>query len=134
MKKGISDDNSPFFESVYVRGHMFEFSPLLISSMLNRPIVKSLRKKELDLTLDMHKVAVKLTSSALTHWPTENAIPSAVLTSKYSILHKIAIANWLPRLHVSTVSKDLAILLFAIGTGEEFDLTKVIFQVIISNA
>ena len=134
LKKGISDDNSPFFESVYVRGHMFEFSPLLISSMLNCPIVKSSRKKELDLNLDLHKVAVELTSSALTHWPTENAIPSAVLTSKYSILHKIAIANWLPRLHISTVSKDLAILLFAIGTGEEFDLAKVIFQVIVSNA
>ena len=40
----------------------------------------------------------------------------------------------LPRLHISTVSKDLAILLFAIGTGEEFDLAKVIFQVITSNA
>ena len=50
----------------------------------------------------MHKVTVELTSSALTHWPTKNAIPSAVLTSKYSILHKIAIANWLPRLHIST--------------------------------
>ena len=82
----------------------------------------------------MHKIAVELTSSALTHWPTENAISSAVLTSKYSILYKIAIANWLPRLHVSTVSKDLALLLFTIGTGEEFDLAKVIFQVITSNA
>ena len=40
----------------------------------------------------------------------------------------------MPRLHVSTISKDLAILLLAIGTGEEFDLAKVIFQVIISNA
>ena len=82
----------------------------------------------------MHKVAVELTSSSLTHWPTENAIPSVVLMSKYSILHKIAITNWLPRLHISTVSKDLAILLFAISIGEEFDLAKVIFQVIKSNA
>ena len=88
----------------------------------------------MDLNLDMHKVAVELTSSALTHWPAENAIPSAILTSKYSIFHKIAIANWLPRLHISTISKDLVILLFAISTGEEFDLAKVIFQVIKSNA
>ena len=40
----------------------------------------------------------------------------------------------MPRLHISTVSKDLAILLFVIGTSEEFDLAKVIFQVITSNA
>ena len=66
--------------------------------------------------------------------PTKNVITSDVLTSKYSILHKIAIANWLPRLHISNVSKDLAVLLFAIGTGEDFDLAKVIFQVIKSNA
>ena len=88
----------------------------------------------MDLNLDMHKVAVELISSALTHWPIEKAIPSAVLTSKYSLLRKIAIANWLPRLHISTVSNDLAVLLFAIGTSEDFDLAKVIFQVIKSNA
>ena len=40
----------------------------------------------------------------------------------------------MPRLHISTVSKNLAILLFAIGIGEEFDLAKVIFQVIKNNA
>ena len=102
--------------------------------MLNCPIVNSSRKKELDLKLDMHKVVIELTSSAFTHWPTENAIPSAALMSKYSIFHKIAIANWLPRLHISTVSRDLAILLFAIGTGKELDLAKVIFQVIKRNA
>ena len=93
LKKEIFDDTSPFYERVYVRGHMFEFSLLLISSMLNCPLMNSSRKKELDLNFDMHKVAVELTSSALTHWPTENAIASAILTSKYSILHKIAIAN-----------------------------------------
>ena len=70
----------------------------------------------------MHKVAVELTSSALSHWPTENAIASAVLTSKYSILHKIAIANWLPRVHISSVSRDLFVLLFVIGIGKEFDM------------
>ena len=62
---------------------MFEFSPPLIGSMLNCSFMNSSRENKLDLNLDMHKVAVKLTSSALTHWPTKNAIASAVLTSKY---------------------------------------------------
>ena len=53
---------------------------------------------------------------------------------KYSILHKIIIANSLPRLHISSVSKDLAILLFLVGTGEPFDMGKIIYQVIVSNA
>ena len=124
LKKGISYDNSHFYERVYLRGHMFEFSPLLISSMLNCSIVNSSRKKELDLNLYMHKVIVELTSSALTHWPIENAIQNAILTAKYSIIHKITIVNWFSRLHISTISRDLVVLLFSIGTGEEFDLAK----------
>ena len=83
LKKEISDENSHFHERVYIRGHTFEFSLLLISSLLNCSLMNSSRKNELDLNLDMHKVAVELTNSALSHWPTENAIASAVLTSNY---------------------------------------------------
>ena len=43
LKKGIFDDNSSFYERVYVRGHMFKFSPLLISSCLNCLIVHNTR-------------------------------------------------------------------------------------------
>ena len=67
------------------------------------------------------------------HWPTENAIASVVLSFKYSILYKIVIVNWLPRVHISSILKDLVVLLFAVGIGEEFDLSKVIFQVIKRN-
>ena len=35
---------------------------------------------------------------------------------------------------MSTISRDFVVLLFAVGTGEEFDLAKVIFQMIKSNA
>ena len=85
--------NSPFYEQVYVRGHMFEFSPLIINTYLNYPIMHSYRVKELDFNFNMHKVATKLIGCALSHWPTKNAIASAVLISKYSILHKIVITN-----------------------------------------
>ena len=37
-------------------------------------------------------------------------------------------------MHISSVSRDLVVLLFVVGTGESFDLAKVIFQVIMSNA
>ena len=57
-----------------------------------------------------------------------------MLTSKYVILHKVTVANWMPRLHIRTVSKDLAILLYAIGTNVPFNMANVIFQVIVSYA
>ena len=67
-------------------------------------------------------------------WPELNVLASAVLTAKYAILHKIAIAKWMPRLHITTISKDLAVLLYAIGTDVPFDMANVIFQVIVSYA
>ena len=38
----------------------------------------------------------------------------------------------MPRLHISTISEDLAILLYAFGTNVSFDIANVIFQVIVS--
>ena len=38
----------------------------------------------------------------------------------------------MPRLHITTISKDLAILLYVIGTNVPFDMANVIFQVIVS--
>ena len=60
----------------------------------------------------------------LTVWPKDNNFQSSILSMKYSILHKIAIANWLLRLHISSVSKDIVILLFLVGTSEPFDMGK----------
>ena len=65
--------------------------------------------------------------------PGSSALSSVVLTTKYPILDKIVIVNWLPRLHISSILKDLALLLYIVGTGVSFDLTKVIFQVVFSN-
>ena len=38
------------------------------------------------------------------------------------------------RLHITTISKDLAISLYAIGTDVPFDMANVVFQVIVSYA
>ena len=37
-------------------------------------------------------------------------------------------------LHITTISKDLVILLYAIGTNVPFDMANMIFQVIVSYA
>ena len=80
----------------------------------------------------MNVVTVELIGNSVLVWPDLNVLSSALLTTKYSILHRIAIANWMPRLHITTISKDLAALLYAIGTNVAFDMTNVIFQVIVS--
>ena len=69
LKKIISNMNSLFYEQVYVCGHMFDFSPILISSCLNCLIVHSSWEKELDLNVDMYKVAVELNGNTHFHRP-----------------------------------------------------------------
>ena len=96
--------------------------------------MESSRLRELDMNLDMDKVIAELIGFALSVRLKANYFSSSVLLTKYSILHKIAIANWLPTLHISSISKDLAVFIFLIGTSKPFDLEKVIFQVITSNA
>ena len=82
----------------------------------------------------MNVVTMVLTGNFVLVWPNLNVISNALLTTKYSILHKIAITNWMPRLHISTISKNLVILLYAVGNNVPFDMANVIFQVIMSYA
>ena len=67
-------------------------------------------------------------------WPAKNKCLSSTLSLKYSILQKIALSNWFPFLHKTYVTKDLAILLFLIGTSESFDIGKWLFEIIVHNA
>ena len=99
MKFDIFDLNSHVYHRVYVHDDKYEFSLLFISSFLNYPIVKSTRVKELKLGLDMDIVVIELTGSVETMWPALNTFSSSLLIAKYSILHKITIANWLHLIH-----------------------------------
>ena len=121
-------------ELVFVRGDKYDFCPVLISSILCTKVVRSSRTKELDLSLDMNMVTKELTGNQMLVWLELNILASAVLTTKYAILHKIDVANWMPRLHITTISKDLAVLLYAISTIVPFDMVNVVFQVIVSYA
>ena len=107
---------------------MFNFSPDLICNYWNCPVVESDRIKELNFNLDMNKVAAELTSLVVIVWPDANSLSSPIQTSKYCIFHKIVIANRLHQLHISSISEDLVVLLYVIGTNEPFDLGRVIFQ------
>ena len=96
--------------------------------------MESDRQKKLDMPLDMNKVIAQLTGFSPTLWLDDNHFQNSTLSMKYSILQKSEIANWFPRLHISYVSKDLDILMFLVSNGEPFDMGKVAYQVIVSNA
>ena len=81
----------------------------------------------------MNKVILELTTNPISVWPSKNKVLSSILLVKYSILHKIALFNRLPSLHKTYVTEDMAILLFLISTCKDFDMGKLLFEVIIHN-
>ena len=93
LKFDISDVTSPNYQKVTVRSHVFDFSPKLISDYLNCKSVKSQRKRELDVLLDMNQFILELTAQAVSVWPSKNKVQSSILSVKYSALHKIALTN-----------------------------------------
>ena len=62
--------------------------------------------------LDMNKVILELIAHSVTICPSKNNVVGCFLSVKYSVLHKIALTNWMPSLPKTYVTKDMAILLF----------------------
>ena len=66
-----------------------------------------------------------------TIWLRTNILRVIDLTLKYNGLHKIAVSNWYPTKHVTTLSRDFATLLFYIGIGAPVHLGQIIFDLIV---
>ena len=115
------------FEKVFVREHVYEFSPRVISEYLNISIPE-------DFVFEKDCVLDDVTTELLgykTTWPKINILRVADLTLKYSGIHKIFRSNWYPTKHVNTLFRDFATILFDIGTGAPMHLGQIIFDLII---
>ena len=83
-----------------MRGHVYEFSPRVISEYMNSSIPENFVFKK-DYVLD--DVASELLGYKTT-WPRTNVVKVADLTLKYNGLHKIFVSNSYPTKHVTTIS------------------------------
>ena len=63
LKKVINDIHSLVHELVFVRGDFFEFSLVMINSILGTKIVLIKRKNKLNLKFDMNTVTMELTGN-----------------------------------------------------------------------
>ncbi|XP_062112983.1 uncharacterized protein LOC133824128 [Humulus lupulus] len=121
------DQSSFMFHKVYVRGHWYNFSPSEIAKALNLVPV------EIDDSLEFAKdqVLSELVGQAMV-WEPSTSLRVTDLTHFYGALFKFAMFNWMPTTHSSTITHDMAFLLFKIGTGVAIDLGAVIFDQIMS--
>ena len=77
------------FEKVFVRGHVYDFSPRVISEYLNIPIPENFNFERDHVSDD---VAYELLGHK-TDWSRTNVLKVADLTHNYNGLHKIALRN-----------------------------------------
>ncbi|XP_019194911.1 PREDICTED: uncharacterized protein LOC109188742 [Ipomoea nil] len=120
LTKTISTPSSPLYGKVYVRGNFYDFRPDIINRYLGTP------EAEQNMEINSEQVAQELTAGNVIF--EKNKIKAASLTSKYAILQKIALANWMPSLHESTVKWTLAELLYKIGKGVKLNMGVIIYS------
>ncbi|XP_019171363.1 PREDICTED: uncharacterized protein LOC109166920 [Ipomoea nil] len=113
---------------IYIQGKWDVFGPDMINEYYSLTAVHE------EAITDWDSVAMTLTGGQTDTWPfgDKDYLPSSQLTSKYVILHRLALHNWLPSAHFHTVGKQLASLLFRIGTKMAFDLGAWIYNHILT--
>ena len=67
-------------------------------------------------------------------WPVKYNLWSSQLTSRFSIMHKIAMCNWLPTTYHTIMIKNFTTLLFQIGMKRKFNMGKLVFEHILGHA
>ena len=78
----------------------------------------------------MDVVASELLGTKST-WPKNSALKASEITLKYFGLHKISMCNWNPTTHYTTLSKDMATIVFDIGSHVQVNLRQFIFSHIV---
>ncbi|XP_019190738.1 PREDICTED: uncharacterized protein LOC109185210 [Ipomoea nil] len=103
---------------IFIRDKWYVFGPDMINESYG---LKAVHEEAIT---DWNLVAKTVTGGQTDTWPTgeKDYLPSSQLTSKYVILHRLALHNWLPSAHFHTVGKQLTGLLFRIGTKMAIDL------------
>lgn len=66
--------------------------------------------------------------------PGSSGTRAFALSYKYSILHKIAVRNWIPSGHRTIVREHLAHLLYQIGTDGCLNFRKYVFDTVMKHA
>ncbi|XP_019171101.1 PREDICTED: uncharacterized protein LOC109166667 [Ipomoea nil] len=120
LTKGSTSPNNPMYEKAYLRGKFYDFNPEIINAHLGTP------NEEQKIQIENEQIIQELTAGNVSF--DKNKVKVASLTSKYAILQKIALVNWMPSLHKSTIKRSLAELLYKIGKGIQVNLGDIVYS------
>ncbi|PNX87297.1 hypothetical protein L195_g043384, partial [Trifolium pratense] len=103
VPEDCDNPQSPEYHKVFVRGLLVNFSPSIINEFLGRD---DARTPEVELTDG--ELAKAITNGHVKQWPKGKKVSSSKLSMKFACLNKIGTVNWVPTVHTSDISTDLA--------------------------
>ena len=126
----VDDATSPNFQKVVVMTKCIEFSPKVIHEFLgtDAPASEDSMPSRFELVNDLSA------GKDEKGWLETGLYRASLHSSKYSVLHKIGVKNWLPSAHSTGVSLALAQFLYMIGTGRTLDFGKFFNSEVIKHA
>ncbi|XP_019153664.1 PREDICTED: uncharacterized protein LOC109150202 [Ipomoea nil] len=118
-------EGSARFHQVFIRGTWYPFGPTEINAYLGTP------NHPASPDPNPHLLATALTHNKVVSWASDG-ISSLKLTTVYSVLLRLASANWVPAVRRHQVPEHLAGLLYKIRNHLPFNLGMVIFSHLMS--
>ncbi|XP_062080972.1 flocculation protein FLO11-like [Humulus lupulus] len=132
LDKSIVDGKNEDFLTAFVRGSRIKFAPSTISRALKIPkVLKPAYNKSY--RPDQSTMGHVLTGQHDYVWG-NHEIPVTKLTPFYRILHRVALYNWFPNSHLSSITLEIGKFLYAVGTSVSIDLATLIFDRIVDVA
>lgn len=124
------DPDSGKFGLINLRGKIYNFTPKVVNALYGLPTIK---ETDLDMSGSIAGVVLaEITGGKVNKWSTP--FPSTTLTWKYAVLHKIAVASWMPSSNSTILTKDQAIFIYRVGCGLPFNFGQMVFDAVMKNA
>ncbi|XP_031101745.1 uncharacterized protein LOC116005639 [Ipomoea triloba] len=124
----VKEARSSQYGRVWLQNKYYNFSPTTINIYLG------IDADDIeDPDIDVNMLTKVIAGGTYSYWPTEtNMLPAKSLTTKYAILHKIAMTNWLPSEHRGALNLQMENLIYKIGKGIPINLGNLIFKQVVS--
>ncbi|XP_031105619.1 uncharacterized protein LOC116010373 [Ipomoea triloba] len=124
LLKTIKEAGSHVYRRVWLRGKEYNFDTRTINLYLG------IDASDIeDPVIGANTITKVITGGTYNYWPAEtNMLPAKSLTTKYAILHKLAMTNWMPNEHRGGLNFLMATLIYKIGKGIPVDLGDIIFK------
>jgi hypothetical protein len=124
-----------WFNRVYVRGRVVNFSPEMINEFFGIPHASGIPDPvPVEVENDLHRIAAEISGGLKMQWPSVGKFLASSLTLRYFCLFKVAVQCWCPSSNHTMVSQEMGVLLYSLGTRQPVNLGLYIHHTLVAYA